>query len=538
MMKQQFFTIDLKQPVIISQQAATAGAHQSLDYISGSSILGLVAGKIYNELSQEEAFTVFHSGNIRFLNALPTSNNEIGYPVPLSLHNFKGETYLEEKNILASQVFDVSNITDGELKNRQPVQLRNFYINSFGQKITPIKEQTLKTAIDKNHNRAANGQLFGYEALSKGQQLQFSVQADDDINEGLWQKIVQSLDGTAHLGRSRSSQFGKVEICKVDNKPNQKPKAEKILTLWLLSDMCLQDNNQITLLPQPAQLGLPDGTKWLSDKSFVRTRRYSIFNNYRKHYDKERQVIVQGSVLRYQLPDNVNFDEVVKTLEQGIGLYTEQGLGQVLINPEILQQTYPTWINNSTKQQVGQVTEIVEPKTQLVQTLTRRVNAIAFGVKPKQLANEIFVQLGGKINSARRFHGVRYASNFESVGQQAPSRTQFGGLKELANRFRNDSSKLWHELANETNGFLYVKNVRETDNRQSGKLYKNSGWDLTFDTQDNQNLGTFLLKQLSNYKQESYFPQIIGELAVLGMSNEWEKVCLGLNKEDAEGADK
>ena len=97
---------------------------------------------------------------------------------------------------------------------------------------------------------------------------------------------------------------------------------------------------------------------------------------------------------------------------------------------------------------------------------------------------------------------------------------------------------MWHELANETNGFLYVKNVQETDNRQSGKLYKNSGWDLTFDTQDNQNLGTFLLKQLSNYKQESYFPQIIGELAVLGMSNEWEKVCLGLNKEDAEGADK
>lgn len=529
-MKQQHFLIDLKQPVIISGQAATAGAHQSLDYISGSSILGLSAGKLYTQLSADDAFIVFHSGKVRFLNALPVINDEVALPVPMSLHNFKGESYEKDGQLLNKQIFDVSKISEIELDNRQPVQLRSFYVSSFGQKITPTKEQTLKAAIDKNQNRAAQGQLFGYEALSAGQTFGFSIQADDDVDDALIQKVIDSLQGVAHLGRSRSSQFGKVKISKINTPSQNSPKQDSILTLWLTSDMCLHDHGQATLLVKPEFLGLPKGTIWLSGQSFVRTRRYSSFNNYRKHYDKERQVITQGSVLRFELPQGVDFNAICQKLGQGVGLYTEQGLGQVIINPSILQDVYPIWQNKEVRK-VQKLQEIKQPNSLLVKILQKRANMLQTAHEPKSIATEIFMMLCEKIGFARRFHGVGYKANFESVNQQAPSRTQFGSLKDLANRYRNDSKGLWQEMSNNTNGFLYVKVVQENDNRQSGKSYKNSGWDLTFGTKANDNLGAFLLeKVLNQHKEKEYFPQIIAELAVLGMSNDWEQCCLGIDE--------
>lgn len=529
-MKEQHFLIDLKQPVIISQQSATAGAHQSLDYISGSVILGLSASKLYADLSAEEAFIVFHSGKVRFLNAFVMVNHELSLPVPMSLHNFKGESYEQNGRLIAEQVFDVSKISDEKLNNRQPVQLRGFYISTSGQKITPIKEQTLKTAIDKRQNRAAQGQLFGYEALSAGQQFGFSVQADDDVDDGLWQKVVESLQGVAHLGRSRSSQFGKVDICMTDMSSTTPVPTGRLLTLWLLSDLCLHNHAQPTLLVKPEFLGLPAGTRWLSEQSFVRTRRYSGFNNYRKHYDKERQVITQGSILRFELPHDADFNQIYKKLQQGVGLYTEQGLGQVAMNPDILQDIHPVWQKNQMRSEVA-ITEVKNPNTLLINVLQKRANVFITLQEPKRIAHEIFMALCEKITFARRFHGVVYKANFESVNLQAPSRAQFGRLKEVANGYRDDNVNLWQKLSNSTDGILFVKKVQESDNRQSDKSYKNSGWELTFGTQSDQNLGDFLLtNQLSEHKDKSYFPQIVADLAVLGMSDEWQRHILGLEQ--------
>ena len=114
--------------------------------------------------------------------------------------------------------------------------------------------------------------------------------------------------GKAHLGRSRSAQFGAVDIEQQDLVQTNQVKipAQPLLTLWLTSDMQLQNNGQPTLIPEPQVLGLPEGTKWITESSFLRTRRYSMYNAYRRHYDKERQVISRGSVLRYQLPSDFN----------------------------------------------------------------------------------------------------------------------------------------------------------------------------------------------------------------------------------------
>lgn len=529
-MKQHIFEITLKQPVIISQQAATVGAHQSLDYIAGSTLLGLAASKLYSQVTAEDAFLLFHSGYVRFLDALPVHNSEIAYPVPFSLHAYKGEKYQKENStqLDSERVFDVA-LTDLEKnKEKQPVQLRNFYLTESGHKVIPFKEQTLKTAIDAKQNRAAESQLFGYEALSKGQNFRFAIQADDQVSEDLWKKLIASLEGVAHLGRSRSAQFGRVSI-QPEAKENyvQQPQIQsQNLTLWLISDVYLQKDGQNSLIPDPETIGLPLGTKLKVEQSFIRSRRYSVYNAYRKHYDKERQVLSRGSVLRYELPaDFKDFTGLAQSLAQGIGLYTESGLGQVLINPHCLQQTKLVWATFKADPQVSKKVTISEPKTTLIEALRARQHLVE-GVQPRLLAEKIFIALCDKVMFARCYHAIAKGTAFDTG--KVPSRTQFGRFKELANQYRNDTQGLWRELTNTTNGMLNITSEDAVMNRQRGASYHRGGWELKFGLQAQDTLGDFLKFELQAYQANTYLPQIVAELAVFGLSDQWEKYCLGI----------
>ncbi len=160
-MNTQHFNIQLKQPLIVSQQAATAGQHQSLDYIPGSAILGMVASQLYAQLTPEEALQVFHSGAVRFSDALPVHQGQTAYPVPLCWHHSKGTDYHRKDCLDPKEIYDVSRKDRAQLAGKQPVQLRQFYVTEQGRRWQPNKVQTLKTAIDADKNSAADGQLFG-----------------------------------------------------------------------------------------------------------------------------------------------------------------------------------------------------------------------------------------------------------------------------------------------------------------------------------------------------------------------------------------
>lgn len=533
-MKTTQYLLSLRQPVIISEKSASVGAHQCLDYIKGSTLLGLLASRLYSQLSQEDAFLMFHSGKVRFNDALPVDQEslQVAYPVPMCLHSFKAEKYADGQILFSDKIFDISQITkDEELKkaaiSKQPVQLRNFYITMDGQRLSPNKELTLKTAIDPKQNRAKDAQLFGYEALSAHQQFSFSIQADDDVPDHLIDKL-SAVVGKAQLGRSRSAQFGAVEIKSLESDKPEVPKnnAQGFLTLWLLSDLQLQQNGQPTLIPSPEVLGLPKGTKWLAEKSFLRSRRYSMYNAYRRHYDKERQVISRGSILRYELPsDFSDYDSLYQKLSKGIGLQTECGLGQVSINPDILSNTHPTWKQNSkkvVKQTISQA-ELPQNST-LISVLLRKQQIAEIGSQPRQIAAEIFNELCAKITQARRFQGLVMGMPLEP---SPPSRTQFGRLKELANQYRANPNGLWKSLVNNDDAMLKVSTESIVTNRQSGASYKSSGWEVKFAPDLKASLGQFLQDELKKHQNKSYFSYIVAELAILGLSDVWEDYCTG-----------
>ena len=114
MTHRQTFVITLTQDVIVSASSATAGQHQSLDYLPGSLFLGLAASRGYAELNTHEAWTLFHSGSVRFLDALAFIDKEPSYPAPLSLHTYKGERAQQSQGhrLDTQKVFDPALLND------------------------------------------------------------------------------------------------------------------------------------------------------------------------------------------------------------------------------------------------------------------------------------------------------------------------------------------------------------------------------------------------------------------------------------------
>lgn len=507
-MLQATFDILLEQPLIISQQAASAGAHQSLDYLPGSVLLGLAASRLYAELDAPSAWTLFHSGQVRFGDALPLDGEAPGFPVPLCWHAYKGEPTQERGQLLAANLFDPSRMLADT--SRQPVQLRAGYTTASGRLLTPTRQQTLKTAIAPGTGMAAEGQLFGYEALSAGQRFRFTLSADAGLDADLWQRLAKSLTGTARLGRSRSAQFGHVRIT-AHAAPALAPGAlqDTALTLWLLSDLLLEERGQPCLTPHPDQLGLPEGTHWLPEQSFLRSRRYSAYNAYRRHYDSERQVICRGSVLRFDLPAPLTAEQA-QSLQQGVGLQIESGLGSVWVNPPLLAEAQPRF-SAAPRRGDAPAQAARKPHSVLIASLEARQRRRLGEAVAEQLAHQLFSQLCQRIRDARRF-----AATAEGVPLEAPGRSQWGHVKQLASHHRNQPARLWDALGAE----------------QGGMLRERSGWELRYGPQPGQHLGAWLQAQLQPLSTRPDFSRVVGNLAVLGLQQAWLDCCAGTESEE------
>jgi CRISPR-associated protein Csx10 len=427
-MKRYKLTLELHEDAIFSARAATLGGHRSLDYIPGATLYGVSASKLYNSMP-DDAFTIFHSGKVRFGNGYPaTPSGETGYPFPFAWHVIKGESHKNEgdNRLLASEklyspLFEGGASTAG----KQLKQLRDGYVTNSGLLIQPKTTFRMKTAIDPASATAAEAQLFGYEAIGAGQKFHAMLDFDDDIDNSVIDKVCSSLNGFIRIGRSRSAQYG-TAMCKLSEAPvpDPPPLATNNVTLWLISDLSIGDENgMLALEPLPERLGLGSG-KIDPDKSFLRFRYYSPYNTARRSYDQERHVIQQGSVLTYNLV-NAPDDEMFKRLLHGLGKYRSNGLGQVMINPDLLRNPpsparYPDMEINS----------IEEPKNHpLVIWLKSQVETGSLKRKDKKLAEKFNRQLTSLYESARKYAG-------ESPGSLVgPGKTQWGLILDAGKRF-------------------------------------------------------------------------------------------------------
>lgn len=433
-MRELVLKLRLLEDVIVNERPANEGGHAGLDYLPGFLLLGAAAARLYAQLPRPEAWRLFHSGQVRFGDALPWADDQPTWPIPLCWHERKNAPAIKEQWIAGEQV---RNLQFGPFKdNAQPKQLRSGYVRVDGRHLSVEKAFRMKTAIDPNTGRVAESQLFGYESIRAGQSFVAHVRAAADLDATLWQRLVEALtdQGELLLGRSRSAEYGRVAVERLDRRlgdlepaPNTATQGVDV-TLWCLSDVALIDQwGQPILAPTPEALGLQRG-EIVWDRTFLRFRRYALWNRHRDGYDVERQVIQHGSVIGLRLPSPLT-DAERTHLAAGVGLYREAGLGWVSVDPQLLAQPEPVF---------GECRHTLEsqPPSRPNHPLIAWLEVEQGGGERRRVAETQVQDLRKKLehcyDQARRYAGV---PEHLPIG---PSPSQWGTLYEVA---RQDDSQ-------------------------------------------------------------------------------------------------
>lgn len=340
-MKSFALAIRLIDDVLLARSSQTTGSRETLDHIPGSALLGVVASRLYSGLEPHDAWTIFHSGAVRFGLGAPALVQDgratLSVPAPLSLHYVKarGSKAAEQDGFGALENRIHPREVDGQLE-----QLRNVWLTNDGRWIRPRKREASRTAIAPDTGVAAEGQLFAYEALAAGQTFVASVEFDASVADSLVDKVVAALSGRVRLGRSRAAEYGRAQIEVSAGDPYASWRtdgwaAEVDTAVYCLSDVALAETagggvRQIT----PKSLGMTGG-EIVWSRSFVRTRTIAPFNAAVRAFEPERVLIEKGSV--FCVAGAVAEGAAIRR----VGRFREAGCGLVWIDPSWLRTHRP-----------------------------------------------------------------------------------------------------------------------------------------------------------------------------------------------------
>jgi len=334
-----FFKCTLISDVVLNSKLATEGNMTSLNYIPGSNFLGIVAGKLYQKITPEDAFEIFHSGAVSFGDGLPLLNNKFSYHIPFSLFVEKGKEIIGKDPAYQHHLLDKS---IDELSTIQFQQKRNGFILPGGDFLKRVEKTfALKSAQDSLERKSKDGAMFGFEAIKSGQVFVFSIRFE---KEAFIESIVDSVVGLKRIGKSKTAEYGQVHIEKMDKQPasiNSLPN-EKFTLVYAQSNLCFLDKyGQPTFQPPAEALGITGGQiDW--KLSQIRTYSYSPWNGKRNTTDTQRDCIAMGSVFY------VSGKTILTT--NSVGEYQAEGLGRIIYNPEFLFHCEPSGKSNYFKE--------------------------------------------------------------------------------------------------------------------------------------------------------------------------------------------
>lgn len=434
------YTLKLLSGIILNSGSSSEGVNEPLHYIPGSKMLGIVAGFIYNSDSTE-TLDLFHNGRVRYGDAHLMGNNERSLKIPANWSYEKGGK-------LTDTIFISGENGNLMGNNPKPVKEQS-YFTSIGELLQPYRSFSLKSAYDADKKRARDKQMYGYYSLARGSIWSFHV---DILDERLVDKVNNALIGTKRIGRSRSSEFGLVEI---ERKGELEFKGRLIkkgeIILYAESNLCFYDEfGHSTPKPGIQQLNLPEKSRILWEKSRINTRIYQSWNRKRYNRDADRCIIEKGSIIKVELADDI--DSVI--LEGGIGSHLVEGFGKVIINPGFCESD----TGKLKLRLFNKKAEILEDHSPVI---TDDESLIPFLQWRKEQADKIEVT-DKLINAFIEKHHTRFSR---------VSSSQWGQVRNYA-KFSVDENSLREILFNKKTGFFYHGKSEENWRRSRDILEK------------------------------------------------------------------
>lgn len=349
-MKRLHFICTFESDIVLHASSNTEGKIEKLSYIPGSNFLGMVARGYAG--FEADAFDVFHSGEVCFGDGHIMVDGEPSYHMPFSFQAYKGESFedaQEKDELFVHHFLEATDFEEATAKSTQYKQQRVGFFTASGKYAKLEHSYKQKSAYDKKKRRSKDSTMFGYHALPRKSKWAFCVTLNDGM-EKHEEEIKNLLIGTKRLGKSKSAEYGLVEIAfeksvetretiSIELQTINDNKSERYLYLYAKSRLVLTDENGInSYTPSIESLGFNANDNVTIDwrKSQIRTSRYTPYVGVRRNFDPERLVIDKGSVIVVEVRGEYNQDAFMQKIQKPIGLYISEGHGEVIVNPSWL----------------------------------------------------------------------------------------------------------------------------------------------------------------------------------------------------------
>lgn len=204
------YRVTLLSPTIVTSYSSDENMVRTLDYIPGSSVLGLFASKYIRQKGITEAhedevfYNWFLRGDIKFLNGYILIEDEYDtwntLPIPLSI----------QKEKTGNKIVNVSR------KDTRDIQTKR--LNGYGRfNSTYVSVADLKKKINFHHARSSrlkgisdDGNIFNYEYLMPGQKFQGHIKGSREVLQNFKDMFGDHILG--RIGKSKGAEYGQVEI--------------------------------------------------------------------------------------------------------------------------------------------------------------------------------------------------------------------------------------------------------------------------------------------------------------------------------------
>ncbi len=409
-MKQQEFRVKFLSDIVLNKTSNTEGKIENLDFITGGSFLGMVA-KNYDDFSN--SFEIFHSGKVRFGEATALINDKKSFKAPFCFFNPKFD--YDKKEV--KNYHDI-NFSLQDEKDKQYKQIRSGYMSEDLDYLELDYDYTQKSAHDKKLRRSQDGKMYGYSAIKKGSVFAFYLKFEEDVEH--IDKVIKSLEGVHFLGKSKTAQYGKVQITKVGNIEDvkiQKAEEKSINYLYVNSSLALfEENGMPTLTPSIENLGLNQG-KICWEQSQIRTYEFTPYNYKRQGKDSSRLIIEKGSVIALE---DVLCKELEELSKRGIGGFLSEGYGEILIDPSFVLKT-----------QSFELKKVEPAKDNIINPEAKKDEELVAFLQNRQNNKKRFKTLGEKVDEFVKQYQTRFKNN-------NITNSQWGAIRTIAQFIQDD----------------------------------------------------------------------------------------------------
>ncbi len=387
-----YYQCEFLSDIVLPASSNTQGNIRLSDFVAGSNFLGMVAAGDGYASFGEDSFEVFHSGAVCFGDAHLLVDGKESFKIPLAYHNLKvGEGYYNRLHLSEAEENDLREA------QKQLKQIRTGFMNEALYYQTPAYNYTQKSKYATQYRRSEEGGMYGYSALQAGTKWRFAVAYKE---ERYIAKVEAKLLGEKRLGKSKTSQYGKVHIATVEAPQSIASFTPEDNLTYLYANARLvlfEEDGTLSATPTIDNLGL-EGGEIVWEKTFIRTSTYTPYNYTRQTKEYTRVCINKGSVITIK---NAKGD-----IGSKIGAFLSEGFGDVLVNPQFLQEKYP------------QLQEYNEKQVSTISSSGYDANLIDFLEAKEKREQETFA----------------VASHVQKVYKQliGPSKSQWGAIRALS----------------------------------------------------------------------------------------------------------